>query len=102
MRCLILVLLFFASPCLAQENLQVLDEGEARKVVYDHLLAQARKHFDSRRQEVAQLKTADDIRKRQAILRAKFLAALGGFPEKTPLNPQVVGTLQGDGFRVEK
>ncbi len=27
---------------------------------------------------------------------------LGGFPEKTPLNAQVVGSLRGDGYRVEK
>src|SRR5262249_19210974 len=43
-----------------------------------------------------------DLKKRQESLRAKFIEALGGFPEKTPLNPRVAGSLSGDGFRVEK
>jgi len=73
-----------------------------RKMLYAYLQAEAQKHFDARRQAVAALKTPDAVRKRQADLKAKFLAALGGFPEKTPLNPQVVGTIQGDGFTVEK
>ena len=31
---------------------------------------------------------------RQAEVRAKMIAALGGFPEKTPLNAQVTGRVQ--------
>ena len=34
--------------------------------------------------------------------RTFFLNQIGGLPERTPLNPQVVGTLQGDGYRVER
>ena len=35
-------------------------------------------------------------------LRAFFLRSLGDLPERTPLNPRVVGTLPRDGYRVEK
>src|SRR2546423_4058776 len=77
-------------------------ESEPHKMLYSYLQNQAKKHFDARRDTVAKLKTPEDIAKRQAALRAKFLEALGGFPEKAPLNAQVVGTLKGDGFRVEK
>ena len=35
-------------------------------------------------------------------LRQLFVDALGGLPERTPLNPQVVGVLYRDGYRVEK
>jgi dienelactone hydrolase len=74
----------------------------ARNMLYDFLLAEAQKHFDARRADIAKLRSPDDVKKRQEVLRGRFLAALGGFPEKTDLNPKVVGTLKGDGFRVEK
>jgi cephalosporin-C deacetylase-like acetyl esterase len=71
-------------------------------MLYRYLLAEAQKHFDARRQLVGRLTTPAEIKKRQGELKAKFVAALGGFPDKTPLNAQVVGKLAGDGFRVEK
>src|SRR5262249_59151747 len=67
-----------------------------------YLLAEAQKAFDARRTAVAALKTPEDVRKRQKELRAKFVEALGGFPDKTPLNARVVGTDQRDGYRVER
>src|SRR5262245_524924 len=76
--------------------------GSPRKSLYAYLQADAQKHFDARRKTVAGLKTPDDLKRRQEQLKAKFLEALGGFPDKTPLNARVVGQLKGDGFRVEK
>jgi dienelactone hydrolase len=38
----------------------------------------------------------------QKNLRLKFLEAIGGLPERTPLNPKVTGTINRDGYRVEK
>jgi cephalosporin-C deacetylase-like acetyl esterase len=73
----------------------------SRKMLNDFLLAEAQKHFDARKELVATLKP-DDILKRQVELKRKFVDAIGGYPDKTPLNPQVVGVLMGDGFRVEK
>ncbi|HVE40954.1 MAG TPA: prolyl oligopeptidase family serine peptidase [Planctomycetota bacterium] len=77
-------------------------EDQPRKMLYGFLQAECGKAFDARRAAVAALKTPEDLKKRQELLRAKFIEALGGFPEKTPLNGRVVGTLKGDGFRVEK
>jgi cephalosporin-C deacetylase-like acetyl esterase len=77
-------------------------EDQPKKLVQNYLLAECQKHFDARRKDVAALKTPEDVRKRQADLRAKFIDALGGFPEKTPLNPRVVGKQERDGYRVEK
>ncbi len=48
------------------------------------------------------MKTPEDVARRQAELRAKFIEALGGFPAKTPLNGRVVGKAQRDGYRIEK
>jgi dienelactone hydrolase len=77
-------------------------EDQPRKMLYGYLQGECGKQFDARRKAVAALKTPEDVKKRQEELRAKFVEALGGFPEKTPLNPRVVGTVKGDGFTVEK
>jgi dienelactone hydrolase/pimeloyl-ACP methyl ester carboxylesterase len=90
----------------AADDLTVLKAGPkdtpTRKLLHAHLIAECQKHFDARQAAVEKLKTPADIAARQQALRAKFIEALGGFPEKTPLNAKVVGTLKRDGYRVEK
>ncbi len=39
---------------------------------------------------------------RKTLLRRHMTEALGGFPERTPLNPRVTGVLERDGYRIEK
>jgi dienelactone hydrolase len=89
-----------------REDLAVLqtpvDGVSPPKMLYIYLLGQAQKHFDARRVEVAALKTPDDVRQRQREIKEAFLNALGGFPEKTPLNPRVMGIVRRDGYRVER
>ena len=98
-----LTMLIGATPLHAQQPLQILDaEQQPRKMLYGFLQAEAQQHFDARKKLVAALKTPDEIYKRQQDLKAKFITAIGGLPEKTPLNAKVVGVLKGDGFRVEK
>jgi dienelactone hydrolase len=70
--------------------------------LYELLRAECGKAFEARRLAVAALKTPEDVRKRQEELRRRFVEALDGFPERTPLNARVVGELRGDGHRVEK
>jgi cephalosporin-C deacetylase-like acetyl esterase len=48
------------------------------------------------------LKSVEAIHAYRQDLRAHFIAALGGYPERTPLNAKVVGHLEGEGFRAEK
>src|SRR5690349_3660588 len=44
-----------------------------------------------------------DWQQRKAKLRAQLLKAWGGFPKQpAPLTPSVLGTIQRDGYRVEK
>ncbi len=76
-------------------------EEQPGKALYAHLQAEAGRHFEARRKAVAALKTPEDVRRRQEELRASFVEALGGFPEKTPLNARVAGTFKRDGYRVE-
>ena len=66
------------------------------------LLSKAKEHFDARREAVAALETAEEVGERRKRLRERFVEALGGFPEKTPLKARVVGEEQRDGYRVEK
>ncbi|MCI0456939.1 MAG: acetylxylan esterase [Gemmataceae bacterium] len=101
----LLLLLLSAAPLAAQDDLAVLRDEDGlspRKMLQRYLLAQAQKHFDARRQAVAALKTPEDVSRRQQDLKAKFLKALGGFPEKTPLNARVIGVEKRDGYRVER
>jgi len=87
---------------LAQGDPVFKPEDQPRKMLYTYLQGECGKAFEARRREVAAMKSEDDLRKRQESLRAKFIEALGGFPEKTPLNARVAGTVKADGFRVEK
>src|ERR1051325_7043119 len=106
MRALLAGLILFVGvmSVRAEEKLQILTpEQEPRTLLRRFLLNEAQKHFDVRKKTVAALDTPEKIHKRQAELKAKFLAAIGEFPDKkTPLNPKVIGTLKADGFRVEK
>src|SRR5690606_34002111 len=51
---------------------------------------------------VAGLETPADWRLRREQVRETILELLGPFPERTPLNARVTGTVEGDGYRVEK
>jgi len=50
----------------------------------------------------AMLKSRAACEQWQKERREFFLRQIGGLPERTPLNPMVVGKLEGDGYRVEK
>ncbi len=48
------------------------------------------------------LNTPAEIPAYQQRMKEFFLEQLGGLPERTPLNAQIVGELPGDGYRIEK
>ena len=49
------------------------------------------------------VKTPEELAARQKTMRASFLAALGGLPERTPLQARTTGTiLLDEGIRIEK
>jgi pimeloyl-ACP methyl ester carboxylesterase len=58
---------------------------------------------DQRRKTWAGIRTEQDLLRVQREIEAQLLAMLGGLPrERTPLRPQITGTIQMDGFRIEK
>lgn len=97
------MLLIAAAPAPADADLRVLDEAsQPRKLLSNYLLNEAQKQFDARRATLKTINTPEAIKTRQDDLRARFLKAIGPFPERTPLNPKVVGKDQRDGYRVER
>ncbi|MEX2262917.1 MAG: acetylxylan esterase [Bryobacteraceae bacterium] len=67
-----------------------------------HLDGLAAESFAARRARLEQLETSADVTARRIYIREKMVQAVGGFPERTPLNARVVGTLKRDGYRIEK
>src|SRR5436190_13858432 len=90
----------------SEEDLNCLkpQQGEpaAATIFYASLQQQAYAALDRRQNAYEQLKTEEQIKGYQERLRKSFVEQLGGFPERTPLNPRVVGKLPGDGFEIEK
>ncbi|MCP5119100.1 MAG: hypothetical protein GY953_50510, partial [bacterium] len=85
------LLLFCAVSCFSQEMLRSFLRGIAAEQ-----LAQ-------RRAAIARLQTPDSVRERQQYIRAKLLDFIGGLPSRhTPLNLRRTGTLERDGYRIEK
>jgi len=90
----------------ADENLRVLPEtldgAAANKIMGHYLRKQAALQFENWKREYESRKTAEQVAEYQKRLRAKFIDVLGGFPDRTPLNPQVTGVVHRDGYHMEK
>ena len=63
---------------------------------------QAEKAFQRWRADYEVRKSPEQIAAYQKDLHEKFIAAIGGLPERTPLNPQVTGRVDREGYLVEK
>ncbi|HPD16371.1 MAG TPA: acetylxylan esterase [Planctomycetota bacterium] len=85
-----------------KEDLSCLPPKAGERMFHAYLLGECQKHFDARRKTIDAFTTADQVLARQKEMRAKWLAAVGPFPERTPLNAKVTGTFERDGYRVEK
>ncbi|MHC4395856.1 MAG: alpha/beta hydrolase family protein [Planctomycetota bacterium] len=52
--------------------------------------------------EYEKLKTAEEISRYQKRMRELFIESIGGLPQRTPLNAEVVGEIKRSGYRIEK
>ncbi|HYM09283.1 MAG TPA: acetylxylan esterase [Bryobacterales bacterium] len=103
---------FLVSPLQAQsphsgaERLDFLtglsDFHDLRNMLPEYLDRIAMAQLDERARTIAQISTPQDVAARRAYLRERMLRALGGLPQRTPLNAQVTGVLERDGYRIEK
>jgi hypothetical protein len=69
----------------------------------DHIYERSRRFFASGDAERDAIGTADAVRQRQRDIHRLVIDGIGGPTSAgTPLNPRVTGTVEGDGFRIEK
>ena len=98
--------LLLAVPAAADDDLTVLPDAidgvAPREMMRAYLLGRALEALDRRDAEYEKIKTPEDVAAYQKRMREFFVDQLGGFPERTPLNPQVVGKEDRDGYRIEK
>jgi len=78
------------------------DFERIREMLPNYLNRIAISLLEQRKRTVSQISAAAEVARRKAYIRERMLSALGGLPERTPLNPRVVGVLDRDGYRVEK
>ena len=84
-------------------DLQCLSDSQrAQAQLYVHLQQQAQTALERRGETYEALQTLEQIREYQQQRRELMIQRLGGFPERTPLNAQTVGTIEADGYRIEK
>ena len=90
----------------AAEDLRILPEKIDKvlpaEMMSNYLRRLAEEKFEDWKAQYEQRKTSEQIAEYQKRLREKFIEAIGGLPERTPLNSQVTGVIERDGYRVEK
>ena len=103
-RPLLLTLAALAS-CLTAQDLDFLhglDEYEnIRRMLPDYMQRRGQELVDARKRTLS-IQTPEDLARRRQFVRAQILQAIGGLPERTPLNAHTVATLERDGYRIEK
>ena len=99
------VLLVASSVASAAEDLAVLpavkSDTPPGAMLEICLKQQAYTAIDRRKEAFEKLRSQAECRQWQEERRAFFLRQIGGLPERTPLNPKIVSTLKGQGYRVE-
>jgi dienelactone hydrolase len=95
-------------PCVFSqaENLAVLDGWIDWSDAADHLQRRlngtAFELLGKRIDLVAGVRTKGDWQRRISESRASLKEAIGPFPERTPLNPRILGSVRKDGYTIEK
>ena len=98
----------FASTAIAQNDgeeldfLHGLDEYEQIRHMLPEYIEREAQALIRQRQQSLNVSTPDALARRRAYVRERILHAIGGLPERTPLNARTVATLQRDGYRIEK
>jgi cephalosporin-C deacetylase-like acetyl esterase len=89
-----------------EENLNVLHQwlrwNDPGSLLIGHLNRKAFDMYDLRDREIAGLQSRADWIRRQDLVRKKLAEIVGPFPEKSALNPTITGTIERQGFRIEK
>lgn len=76
--------------------------GSPESLLNKYLLQQVAEAEAKIQQTAKGLTSEAELKRWQEDLRTNFLSALGALPERTPLNAKVTGTVERDGYTVEK
>lgn len=105
-QCLVLVAWLGLLAAAGGGELTVLTDdlagGPPREMLSRLLRRQAVAAVDRRLEAFEKLQSTEDIQQYKQRVRDFFWQQLGDLPPKTPLHARIVGTLGGDGYRVEK
>ncbi len=86
----------------ASVRLEVLGR-DGSDLLHDFLMREVRRQYAGRGKDVdGSVRSMEALIARQKRLRERYREMLGELPEKTPLNAMVTGTVEGDGYRIEK
>jgi cephalosporin-C deacetylase-like acetyl esterase len=90
----------------ADEDLDVLTDWlhytDAENTLYHHLAGEAYSYLEQRKSEIRSLNTIEQWESYQLEIQNKIHDIIGPFPDKTPLNPRITGTIERPDFTVEK
>jgi len=105
-RLLLSLYLFAIVPSAFADELTVLkaqtDQPPPPKMMTAYLQDLAHRALDRRSAEYEKLKTVEQITAYQQRMREFFITQIGGFPERTPLNANIIGRQDCAGYRLEK
>ena len=76
--------------------------SDARHYLYHRYRLEAEAHLDARARKLQRLESAEQWRAYREHVRRELETVMGAFPERTPLNARVTGTVAGKGYRIEK
>ncbi len=88
------------------QNMNVLDGwykyNDVKHALYNHYLSEAEKMVSKREKQIDKLATKADWQTRQRQVKKILQNIAGRLPEKTPLQPQVLGISDMGDYRIEK
>lgn len=107
MYCLAALFLpLLVTPALRGEDLNVpaetIGRGAPTLMMHRYLTGQVKQAIDRWKDDYEKRKTPEQIAEYQKRYHDAFISAVGGLPERTPLNSRIVGTVARKGYRVEK
>jgi cephalosporin-C deacetylase-like acetyl esterase len=89
-------------PATAQTSPAPHPDNSGRKRLDDYLDGMAAQYTAQRVAAVAAISTRAAVEARQAAVRQKITALVGGLPQRTPLNARITGETQAEGFAIRR
>ncbi len=91
-----------SAPLLAQAPFPGVQYRNYARCLPDYLRGLASSAYKKREAALARITSPLAARERQAWVRRTLVELIGGLPERTELNPQVIGALSRSGYRLER